>query len=201
MRRSTFRTGRRDGGLMRTWIPALSLAAVICVSASAALADRRVVRDGDDARGRLDVKVAVAGHKSTGKSGHDLVRHRLTTFAPWGRKVLGDASTDVQFLFDTDDDHAADVQVTVDLRRGRLVALETDLDSGTSVGRARVWRPNRRSVAIALPKRNLGGGDYRWYAATAFHRDGSKACGTSGDAVAICGDRVPNKGFVHHEIP
>jgi hypothetical protein len=161
-------------------------------------ADKRIVRDRNDVRGRLDIKLAVAGHVSASEGRARLIRHRLTTFRPWAKGVLEDGSSYVELLIDADDDPATDVQVTIDVRRGELSARIWDLDRNESLGKGRVWRDDRRSVTAAFPKRIVGGGTYRWYADTSYHREDSRHCGTASDAVGICSDRIPNRGLVGH---
>jgi hypothetical protein len=161
-------------------------------------ADKRLIRDRDDVHGRLDIKLAVAGHLPKRGSKKRLLRHRLTTYRPWAKGVLEDGSTYIELLLDADEDAAADVQVTIDHRRGELSAEIWDLDREKSLGNARVWRGDRRSVTTAFPKRVVGGDTYGWYAGASYHRDESRHCGTASDAVAVCSDRAPNRRRATH---
>jgi hypothetical protein len=162
-------------------------------------ADKRIIEDRDDVHGRLDIKLAVAGHARTKDGKPRLLRHRITTYARWRTHLLADGSSYLQLVLDGDDDAAADVEVTIDVRRGELTARVRDLDRNESLGKARVWRPGHSSVTIAFPKRYVGGGAYRWYAESTFHRENSRHCGPVSDVAVVCRDRVPNRrGMVRH---
>lgn len=176
----------------------LALVVLLGLAANPARADRRVVKDGNDAHGRLDARYALAGHRA-GTGDERLIRHRIATFKAWPVRLLADGGTEIDFLFRTNGDSHDDAQITVDFRRGRLVARMRNLNSGKSLGRVHVWRPNRRSVSVAFPKKGLGG-SYRWYAVTSFHHDGSERCGTVSDVSVRCPDRVPNRGYVAHSV-
>jgi hypothetical protein len=176
----------------------LVLVLVVVAFPLSADADRRVISDADDAHGRLDIKSAVAGHLMKSGDGARLIRHRLTTYRRWHKRVLEGGSSHMEFLFDADEDASDDLQVTVDIRNGKLSARITDLDDEKGLGRARVWRPSGRSVSIALRKGDLGGKTYRWHAFTSYHRDDSRRCGTTSDVVVVCSDRVPNHGAALH---
>lgn len=53
-------------------------------------------------------------------------------------------------------------------------------------------------MTVAFPKRRVGGGAYRWYAFSNYHRAESRHCGTTSDVAVVCSDRVPDRGMVRH---
>lgn len=150
--------------------------------------------DGDDTHGVLDLKRVVQGHKSDPHG--RLVRHRLTMFREWGRVDLRHERNFINIFFNLDKDQRPERRLTIDVEDGRLKARMDRFPSGRRVGRAEVWRPDRRSVSVAFPESFLSEvASYRWRANSFYHSKGEGPCGTPSDVVKTCVDH--SKTFRH----
>lgn len=105
-------------------------------------------------------------------------------------------------FLNTDGDKRPERQLTIDVRKNKLLARMDRYPSVVRVGYADVWRPNKWSVSVAFPKSFLGEGvtAYAWYANTFFHTSGDGPCGTPTDVVRTCVDRAPNRGLIKHPL-
>jgi hypothetical protein len=172
-------------------IPA-TLAVILVLAVSSSLADTRMVKDPDDAAGRLDVKSLIHGHAQGGR----VLVHRLGTYHNWrGRRLKGDNSH-IYLWFTTDrEKRYAEKRVVIDFKKGRLKAwLQTYQETSDSavVGplrRIEVKRLNRHSVTVLFMRRALvgkGQGRYGWYASTSLRSPRSHNCNTR-----TCTDSAP----------
>lgn len=90
-----------------------------------------------------------------------------------------------------------DGQLVGKMRRGKEPSI-------TTIGRVRVWRPDRHSVTIAFPRRYLGRNltSYHWGATTSYEDERSARCAGDPDAdniapePPVCPDRL-DKYVVH----
>lgn len=168
-------------------------------SLTVALADTDRIQDANDTPGKLDVRFAVEGHKQT--ENDRLLRHRLTMFDRWSKRALARKGNFIHLFFDTDSDGGYERRLKITARKGELRARMQAWRGLDSVGRADVWRPNRRSVSVSFPASWLGDGleEYKWIAITNYAVDGEGKCGLQGDVYKACGDRIPDKRKLTHQ--
>ncbi|MDP9067979.1 MAG: hypothetical protein M3N53_06500 [Actinomycetota bacterium] len=176
---------------------------------SAALADRAGVRDAEDTPGLLDIRSVSHGHDSRGR-----LVHTVRTFPEWKTRALPRTDENyVGFVFESGSgEFGSDRFVWV--RRsdqGRLYAelyrVETHAN-GEFLRRVPVWRPNRRSVTIAIRPRFLGtefADGYRWRAITSFEKGADGPCRRDREASSFptghCTDAAPEyeqQGLAHN---
>jgi hypothetical protein len=117
------------------------------------------------------------------------LQHKIRMYKPWRSKRLrryGDLS-----LTFPSRDRRIDV-----VYKGGLRARMTG-DSGQVVGRPRVWRPDRRTVAVSFPHRWLGANvqHYNWRAVAVFAPPCDDVVDPACPAVI---DVAPNEGSVRH---
>lgn len=172
---------------------------VAVVVAGPAAADRSSMRDPDDTPGRLDIKVVAQSHQSGGAG--DL-KHRVGMFHRWGKRHLRGSSNFINMFFTTDEDRGFERRLTIDVRNGKLYAQMDEYPSLKPVGRAQVWRPSRRGVAVAFPTNFLGENvkTYKWQANSFFHTSGDGPCGTPTDVSRTCTDRAPDRRRLEHQL-
>ena len=144
-------------------------AAALALSASTA-ADTVSVRDEADARAApLDIASVGHGHDARGR-----LVHRVTMQAAWRLEALRPGRGELTIPFDLDgkfvDGHpSVERAVFIAFRSGRLRAV---MRGGPGlervVGRVPVWRPNNRTVKVAVPTALLGRRltAYYWFAST-----------------------------------
>src|SRR3954451_24822461 len=92
---SVLRPSRNGAGVRRIWA-VLLVASLLLVPVATASAHEDARKDGDDARGPLDLRSGAVGHKGEGS-----VTHTLTTYNSWKPKVLRNGSY-FALAFDTD---------------------------------------------------------------------------------------------------
>lgn len=181
--------------------PAVALTLTMLLIAAPAAADTTRHRDRNDTDGKLDVRLVVQGHRR-GSSGTPMLRHRLTMFERWGKRALSQQNNFINLFFNTDDDRGFERRLNIDVRNGRLRAKMQTWRGLDRVGFARIWRPNRRSVTVAFPKRWLGSGvrSYEWIGVALYSIKGEGPCGLQGDVHAGCSDRLPNRSRFTHNL-
>ena len=124
----------------------------------------------------------------------------------WGRRAFKRRGNFINFFFDTDRDPGFERRLNIDLRRGELRArMQIWRRNGRAIqtlGRATLWRPDRRSVTVAFPRTLLGMRvtRYAWIGYSVFGIKGQGACGLNGDVYAPCTDRFPDEGRYHHVL-
>lgn len=178
----------------RTFMTVAWVAALLLLAAPSARGDAFTLSDPDDSPGGLDISYVKHSHRTVQATGQRLLRHRLTTYEAWDTSVLARGSR-IYFFFNIDADADYERRLTINVSEdGTLYAEMDNPSSGWTRGYARVWRPNRRSVAIEFPtrllKRDLA--KYRWYGDTVFHLSEHPDCGDVGNVSVLCGDRAPN---------
>ncbi len=177
---------------MRTTLPLLAalLTLTVLATTGGAHASTKEVEDPDDALGKLDVAVAVAGHDGA------LLTHTLRMQENWSSKVLK-AGTATLFFRIGDRDRT----LNLDYRDGVLVGeicTEADDSSFSQCSRnVGLDRTNRRSIEVTLPRRLLKRGlsSYSWSVVTLLNQ------GESGCTEIVCVDSVPDdQSFVKHRL-
>jgi hypothetical protein len=152
-----------------------------------AAAETRTITDGNDVRGRLDIRSATQGTRRRS------VVHTISTYGTWSGRLLRFQESRFLFIdFDTKAGPRADRIVVVFFYRGKLRAAVLS-GRGRFIGWATAVRPGSRSVTVRIPRRLLGSPlGYRWIAASEY--TSSTVCRRS------CLDRAPNRGTVLHDI-
>jgi hypothetical protein len=161
-----------------------------------AAADVVTRKDPKDTAGRLDIRRVSHGH-----AGEGAVTHTITTYRRFASRLLrphGKATGVLQLWIDGDsDDGWWARQVVVQWRNGRLRAPIFDAETQRRVGRAKVTRPNRRSVKVAIKLSHLGdlgeSREYFWMAVSDFWNQ--TRCKSS------CWDFAPNHRTIRHRLP
>jgi hypothetical protein len=134
---------------------------VVMAAPSPAAADTRVIADGNDAPGRLDIRRATQGH-----AGSRTVTHSVTTFRRFASSFLQGENA-FTFHFDTNARPARFERfVFVFWANGRLRAMVANRRG--SIGAARVSRPNGRTVKVRVRKSQLDPAGYHWLVASFF---------------------------------
>lgn len=134
-------------------------------------ADTRRWRDGNDARGPLDVARIAQGHRIGPKGVPQLV-HTIRLHRAWPVRRLRDRGyVHVQLDRRGHPDGPNERMLRIVSRRGRLVATMYNSlgDPPKRLERVAVWRPNRRTVKVAfrpelLERRGLE--RYKWNVVT-----------------------------------
>jgi hypothetical protein len=152
------------------WFRALALTTVALlalVGAGVGRAGTTTVPDGNDTRGRLDIKSVSQGHAGT------RVTHTIKTFGRWPKSLLDEQhSNSFLMLINTDRDRGIERFVFIITTRGRLAAGVLT-SSGNFLGRADVSRPDQRSVRVKISKSRLGNPpSYRWQGFSSFQGGG-----------------------------
>ena len=165
---------RRAGGYLAGVLAGLAFAA----APSPASADERVILDGNDVAGPLDIRRATQGH-----AGPRAVTHSVTTFRRFRSSSLRGQNV-LTFQFDTNGRPARfERLVFVVWTNGRLRALVSN--RRRVIGTARVSRPNRRTVRVKVRERLLDPAGYHWLVAS-FFRGGF--------------DIAPNQRLAFHDL-
>lgn len=156
--------------------------------------------DPNDSLSRLDISRVGHGHKLS-RAGEPRLTHRITTHDPWRAMLVDGRPSSIAFFFTTDRDGRLERRIVIATARGELRARMIN-HSGDIIGRPSVWKPNRRTIAVAFGRRTLGRRlrSYRWYATTTFHRNSSESCGDAGSVTIVCWDRAPNSGSIEHSL-
>ena len=141
------------------------------------------------------------GHSFIYAADQHLVRHRLVTREGWDESALADANTHIYVYFSVDSDERPERQLWIDVRNGTLFArMSTAIGPFEVFGFAQVWKPGPKSVVVEFPRSLLGKhiSSYRYSVRSSFHEDFHPECGGGGDAVIICADVVPWRGWIEH---
>ena len=143
-------------------------------------------KDGNDVKGKLDIRVV----NTSGEDGNP--KWKIITFSRSTARVLQDRGFFLLY-FDTFDDSRFDYYALISSNGSELKGkLWRDRSNrrDRKVGKVPVWRANKSSVSVRvlLSKLNTGGKErltYRWFAKTLFTGTGCHR---------VCIDRAPNKG-------
>lgn len=181
-----------------------SILSVFIVGAAPLRADTKRWFDGDDARGPLDIAAISHGHRMGPKGGRQLV-HTIRFHRAWPvRKLKHRGFAHVQLDRRGHRDGPQEREVWIVYRRGHLIATmyNTLGDPPKKLARVQLWRPDRRTVKIAFPKKLIkrrGLERYKW-SVIAFVESGHELC-PKRDA---CSDLAPNpangRRFVRHVL-
>lgn len=163
---------------MAVWFAVIALMA-LALYPSTARADSETVSDGNDVATKLDIRSVSQGHK------RHSVTHTLRTYGRFSSKSL-DGDTGIAFGFDTNGTARSTERFAIVFwGGGRLRAVVVN-SKGHVVARARVSRPNARSVMVKLSRGSLGEPvNYRWA--------GFTFVGNSADV-------APNRRLINHDI-
>lgn len=164
----------------------VSLAAVVMLVPLTSMASHVDLRDANDTRGPLDIRLVTMG------SG-DAPRWTVTTWGSWRAVDVWDAGF-IVIKLDTFGDSHHDYYALVRSAGARMVGtLHRDhvRRDDRRIRSLQVSRPNRSSVRFALPYRAMRFSEprtFRWVADTMWT---SRRCGE-----ATCLDRAPDEGAV-----
>jgi DNA-binding transcriptional LysR family regulator len=176
---------------------------------SASLADRVAKADGDDTRGPLDIARIVHKHRK----GHpNVFIHRIIMQRKWRRRALRSTPKHdgaITVTFDVDPSRGyhctgcvTEREVLIFVKHHRLIAtLYNHLgDPPRKLADLPVWRPNHRTVAFSVRRRQLSGkrlDSYDWGVETRYSRWRS-SCPASN----TCFDMAPNHAhdLVRHNL-
>jgi hypothetical protein len=152
-----------------------------------AAAETGTITDGNDVRGRLDIRSGTQGMRRRS------VVHTISTYGTWTGRLLRFQESRFLFIdFDTKAGPRADRIAVVFFYRRKLRAAMLS-GRGRFLGWATASRPGSRSVTVRIPRRLLGTPlGYRWIAASEY--TSSTVCPRG------CLDRAPNRGTVLHDI-
>lgn len=132
------------------------------VTAVPGLADVKMVRDGDDTTGRLDIEFATHSHNAPDRRPRRF-RHTVSTHRKWrnclfsvrGCGAQSGRRAYLELLLNTDSDHKPDWNAWIERDSGRwhgtVCAIVAEGDPVCHV--VRVSRPNDRSVTLAFARR------------------------------------------------
>ena len=170
--------------MLRVALLSLALAGAQLVAAGpGAAATSGAVRDGRDAKGKLDV-ASVSYSRAADRS----LTHTVRFYSPVASKSFTAKGDMLAFAFDTDGNKSADRVAVVVWSSGALRGGVVDA-RGRFLALARVRRPNSRTIALTIPGRVLDPqGGYRWVLLTESKDRGRCRKG--------CLDAVPNAGPV-----
>lgn len=189
---------------MRSRSSVLVIAALLAIgSPTGAVADRARVRDGNDARGPLDVARIAHGHRVGPKGVRQLV-HTIRFRRAWPVKKLrhrGFVHLDFDLRGHRDSPQERSIWITY--RKGRLIATmyATLGDPPKRLARVALWRPDWRTVRVAFPSSLLRKRleRYKWNALS-FVEGRHDLCSRRDG----CADWAPNPGgrsrFVRHVL-
>jgi hypothetical protein len=170
----------------------LALIVVLTFAATAVFmvlagASHRDLSDGNDTRGRLDVR-KVKSFGAVKKPGW-----RVITRARWNVRWVQDRGFALINL-DTFGDSRFDYYALIGSNGSRMKGtLWRDRSSRRDrmVSKLAVWRADRKSVSVRVPLSKMKRGnkrlEYRWYVQTLY---------TSSKCKQVCIDRVPNRGAI-----
>lgn len=165
----------------------------VSVGVAPASAGTRHIHDSNDVGGFLDIQSVRHGHTDSGR-----LRHKVTTFGEWGSRRLRRDCASLALVFrQADAPHRA---VEVFYRKGlKAQMIDYRDDEPRVVGKVKVWRPDRHSVAVSFPKRmlNLSVSTYRWRAVTETYQRG---CPKTPGTPVIYRDFSPNDAYVSHRL-
>jgi hypothetical protein len=148
------------------------------------------ISDGDDTKGRLDIKSVTTTTKyRSGRLTNPL--HTVTMYHRWPSKLLSGANG-IEVFYDTKGDRRPE-RIAVAFYAGGHLRGALFTRGGRYLGTVGVKRPSSKSIFIGLFPTQLGSpAGYRW-AAYSFYKSATSCPNT-------CLDRAPNRGLVRHDI-
>lgn len=173
--------------LSRRSIVVFIVATAVCTMGGAASADVRTSSDDNDTPGFLDVRTATHRHGERAR----ILIHEIETFRRWRSRRLRCGEVEIHL---GPSDRWVSVSYEAGAFRTRLYDISGD---DRIIARPKVWRPDRRSVAVRVRRRWLGtsADRYRWSVSTIV----SPSCREDGEfSEVVYLDEVPDEGrFVH----
>lgn len=166
-------------------------------------ADKERRRDGNDARGPLDIARISHGHRTT-SDGRDLLVHSIRLHEAWPVKKLRHRGfANVYFELRGHPGNPPERTLQIEYSKGRLVAHMYDSlgDPPRLVRRVRVRRPDWRSVRVVFPKSLLRKGleRYKWNVVT-FVEGGHELCSRRGGCTDWAPDLSRRLRYVRHVL-
>jgi len=160
-------------------------------------------RSDEPVTGRLDIAKLTQEHQPPSPSReHELLVHRVTTYDEWSNDLIssGDVFLDLSF-----ESAKGQTGVSIGVNEdgtlyGRASFYNYRRQESAARGFARVWRPDSRTLVVALWRDQIWPGhaneltNYTWRAHST-DRDCSNVSG--GDAIIACNDYGPDDGFLH----
>lgn len=189
-------------------IAILTAGLVLASIASPAAADRGTRADRDDTRGPLDIARIVHNHR---EGRPNIFIHKIVMHEPWRLRALRSTTRETRRITVTFDVRPnvgypcagciTEREVVVYAKDGQLHAdLFNHLgDPPRHLADLRVWRPNGRSVAFSVTRRQLGASrvdSYAWGVKTTYSRRGSPSCPPR----TACFDVAPDDTLLRHRL-
>ena len=180
---------------MRRSLLAVAACVAVLAGASPAGAHRQVVADPDDTGGRLDIRRAVVSHQGTG--GNMDVIFRLGTFEKWAKRRIRVNNGGISFQIRRSPESSWSLEIHKRGDRLKATLVMCIEGQGCQLGNDspyRVTRPNKKSLRVEVPKRDLGGvgQTMRWRAIAALvGRNCNGLCHV---------DTAPDNGLARHEF-
>ena len=178
--------------------PVIALLVGAALLSSPARADVAVIEDGEEWNGPFNIAAAGHGHGRVRRDGTSRLQHRITTYRRWRpRDLATKGSLEIDFP-------SVDRRLVIDYDHG-LKAKLFDTRRDRLVGRPKVWRPDRRTAVVSLPRRWLGRGveRYRWYATGTWFPHCDDLVVQRAGAASSCVlpmDQAPDWGRVTHRL-
>lgn len=165
-----------------------------------AAADEKRFRDGNDAKGPLDIAWVKHGHRTNAKGQRQLV-HTIRLFERWPvRRLKHRGFINLFFDLKGDPDWREERAIYITYHDGHLRAelVNFAADPPKFMRLVPMWRPNARTVKVAFRKSALRGRSfsfYRWKAISFIEED-HRLCGEAGG----CADGVPQRRYLRHTL-
>lgn len=139
-----------------------------------------------------------------------MLLHRVDTYGTWNKASVRHEGSFIHLLFTTDNDNRPERVLVIHTDRNRLIAQMHSWRGGevgeNVYGRARVRRPDARSVTVAFRRTLLGSNvtEYGWHVDSQFHQNGHPHCGSNNGIVIVCPDSSPNDShpyaYLRHQL-
>ncbi|HYP24854.1 MAG TPA: hypothetical protein VEV43_14895 [Actinomycetota bacterium] len=180
------------------------LVAAMLVGATGAVADTRRWRDGNEARGPLDIARIAQGHR-IGPKGVAQVVHTIRLHRAWPVKRLRHRGyVVVQFDRRGHPDGPNERMLRIFYKRGGLVATMYNSlgDPPKRLARVALWRPDRRTVKVAFPPKLLkrrGLERYEWNVMS-FVEGRHDLCAKRHGCMDLAPNRENGRRYVRHVL-
>lgn len=189
---------------MSLWTRIALVAALVVAAAPASLADTKRWRDGNDARGPLDIASISHAHRMGPKGVRQLV-HTVRFHRAWPvRKLKHKGFVHLQIDRPGHRGSPQERTVWITYRKGRLIATmyNTLGDPPKKLARVQLWRPSRRIVKVAFPKTLLkrrGLERYKWNA-IAYVEGGHDLCPGRNGWTDLAPNPAGGRRYVRHVL-
>ena len=166
-------------------------ATVLALAAAMAGADQVGRRDKKEFSTLFNISFVSHGHGHPRHKEAAWLQHKVRMYKPWRSKRLRRYG-DVGFIFPS-----RDRRIEILYKRGLRARMTKN--SGQILGRPKVWRPDRRTVAVSFPRDWLGRHlqHYNWRAVATFTPPCDDVVNPACPALF---DKAPNKGNLRHDL-